>query len=224
MWSCGCLLACLLACCPVVHLLILHNCCGFCCIGSLSAACRLQGLSIFISHLETPAGTLASPFGDYTSVLPLGLWPVLLHMLPVCVLPGLLADIAVRVRWTRPTGPVGGMRLAVELISLELAEAPVERSEQVDVGGGAAAGRGCGCGRAVEPFEEGARGCFCSWGCAPDEGQLPWREQPSGSCRLVQRGSCCEWHHPLWGAGASGLNHGGCDTFGSLCRSAQHSH
>lgn len=57
---------------------------------------RLQGLSIWIAHLETPAGTLASPFGNYTAVLPLGLTPLLPQLAPVVILPALVAAAAAR--------------------------------------------------------------------------------------------------------------------------------
>lgn len=60
--------------------------------------CRLQGLSIWIAHLETPSGTLASPFGNYTAVLPLGITPLLPQLAPAIILPTLLVAAATRIR------------------------------------------------------------------------------------------------------------------------------
>lgn len=59
---------------------------------------RLQGLSIWIAHLETPSGTLASPFGNYTAVLPLGISPLLPQLAPVVIVPVLLAAAGTRLR------------------------------------------------------------------------------------------------------------------------------
>lgn len=59
-------------------------------------------MSVFIGHLETPAGTLASPFANYKEVLPHGIMPVLLHLLPALLLPGLLAGLLARGNWPRP--------------------------------------------------------------------------------------------------------------------------
>jgi hypothetical protein len=58
----------------------------------------LQGLSIWIAHLETPSGTLASPFGNYTAVLPLGIMPLLPQLAPAIILPTLLVAAATRIR------------------------------------------------------------------------------------------------------------------------------
>lgn len=62
------------------------------------AVARLQGLSIWIAHLETPSGTLASPFGNYTAVLPLGITPLLPQLALVILVPTLLAAAAARLR------------------------------------------------------------------------------------------------------------------------------
>lgn len=77
-----------------------HNGSAVDCLLLLLVLChrRLQGLSIWIAHLETPAGTLASPFGNYTAVLPLGIAPLLPQLAPVVILPVLLAAAATRIR------------------------------------------------------------------------------------------------------------------------------
>ncbi|KAF6257228.1 ZIP family transporter [Scenedesmus sp. NREL 46B-D3] len=67
-----------------------------------AAAAWLQGLSVFIAQLETPAGTLSSPFGDYAEVLPLGIMPVVLRLLPTLVVPGLAAGLLAKRCWARP--------------------------------------------------------------------------------------------------------------------------
>eukprot|EP00879_Flechtneria_rotunda_P013200 GHRR01013785.1.p1 GENE.GHRR01013785.1~~GHRR01013785.1.p1 ORF type:complete len:724 (+),score=288.83 GHRR01013785.1:145-2316(+) len=66
------------------------------------SAAWLQALSVFIAQLETPAGTLASPFGDYKQVLPLGLGPLLLHLLPLSCCPAAVAALAAQVQWYQP--------------------------------------------------------------------------------------------------------------------------
>ncbi|KAF8055323.1 zinc transporter [Scenedesmus sp. PABB004] len=65
-------------------------------------AAWLQGLSVFIASLETPGGTLASPFGDYASVAPAGMAHLLARLGPLCLLPGLAAAGVARRAWPRP--------------------------------------------------------------------------------------------------------------------------
>lgn len=64
--------------------------------------CSLQGLSVFMSHLETPSGTLASPFADYQDVLPLGISNLLLHLLPPCLVYGLVATLCAKAQCSKP--------------------------------------------------------------------------------------------------------------------------
>jgi hypothetical protein len=89
--------------CAVWRLLLADTssaCCRNCC--CFLPPCRLQGLSVFIAQLETPAGTLSSPFGDYEGVLPLGITPVVLKLLPTLAVPGLAAGLLAKRCWARP--------------------------------------------------------------------------------------------------------------------------
>eukprot|EP00878_Enallax_costatus_P005778 GHUV01006059.1.p1 GENE.GHUV01006059.1~~GHUV01006059.1.p1 ORF type:complete len:629 (+),score=131.00 GHUV01006059.1:206-1888(+) len=67
------------------------------------AAAWLQGLSVFMAQLETPAGTLASPFGDHPLIMHLGLLPLVVHLLPACIVPGLVSVAAAKVHLSKPT-------------------------------------------------------------------------------------------------------------------------
>lgn len=56
-----------------------------------------------MAQLETPAGTLASPFGDHPLIMHLGMVPLLVHLLPACIVPGLVLAAAANVQFSKPT-------------------------------------------------------------------------------------------------------------------------
>jgi zinc transporter ZupT len=84
-----------------------------------AAAC-LQGLSVFMSQLETPSGTLASPFADYQEVLPLGLSHLLLRLLLACLVPALVAALSVTALRSKhqKVCSAAGLLAAISMVSI----------------------------------------------------------------------------------------------------------
>jgi hypothetical protein len=94
------------------------SCC--CCRWLIHGARRLQGLSAWIAHLETPTGTLALTLNSRAALLPLSLTPLLLQLAPTVILPVAVAAACTCVKVSPlllTSASAGGARLQLQLLN-----------------------------------------------------------------------------------------------------------